>query len=289
MRLSWYRHFCYRLFRWVDYTPRTGTASKLYRAGIRMPPGMYYGLIAVTSILAAASSLVGSYLVFAYVLKSPLWFVLVAAITGSATLVSLIALPLIVSNRITSARVKINRTLPFALAYMATLSSAGMNPVEVIKHVALRDFGAISKEFGKIVYRFEVIGEDVITAINHVANTNPSPLLHDVLLGVSNIIFSGGSLREYCEQESKNLFELRKAKLKGFIDSLAIFSELYLGFVTVPIIMILIGLVLIGALGIKVLFFTTQNLFDIFVFFAVPFLNVLLLVMLELKFSSGEY
>ena len=179
--------------------------------------------------------------------------------------------------------------MPFVLAYMATLASAGMNPVEVLRHVALKDFGPVSSEFRKIVYRFDVLGDDIISAINYIAVATPSQSLHDILIGVSNIIVSGGSLRSYCDQEAKNLFDERRNKLKQFIDSLGAYSEGYLGGVLVAVIMGVVALILLGSLGIKVLpFLDTQDLMLIFILFAVPFVNVVYLGILELKFSGDE-
>ena len=48
-----------------------------------------------------------------------------------------------------------------------------------------------------------------------------------------------------------------------------------------------IGIIIIGSLGIKILpFLDTQDVMLIFVFFIVPFVNITFLAMLELKFSG---
>ena len=282
-----YQRFAYRFFRWVDRKPRESLVELLYKADMQMLPGMFVGTIALTCVIATVVSFVGSYLFFTYVYQTGLGLILTLSITGAAAAMSLIAFPIITTNRVGSKNVKINSALPFVLAYMATLSSAGMNPVEVLRHVALKEFGPVSTEFRKIVYRFEVLGEDVITAINFIALNTPSENLHDILIGISNIIVSGGSLKSYCEQESKNLFEERKAKLKQFVDSLAAYSEGYVGGVIVAVIMGVIGIIIIGSLGVKVVpYLNTQDVMLIFAFFVVPFVNIVYLGFLELKFSG---
>ena len=106
---------------------------------------------------------------------------------------------------------------------------------------------------------------------------------------MGNIIISGGSLRTYCEQESKELFAVKRAQLKGFIDSLAAFSEGYIGGIVVSLILGIIGIIIVGALGLKILpFLSTQNLFDIFVFLLVPLINIVFLAVLETRFSGGD-
>lgn len=285
-----YRRLAYYFFRWVDDKPRDGTLATLYKAGIQMLPGMYIGTIVLTAIISGAAALAGSYVVFTYVFRTPLWLIFTAAITGSAVAMGVIALPMTTLSKITAKKVQIDSSLPFLLAYMATLSSAGMNPVETLRAVALKDFGAISSEFKKIVYRFDVLGEDVVSAVNHIATTTPSDHLHDILIGISNIIVSGGSLKGYCEQQSVELFADKKAKLKAFIDSLASFSEGYVGGVIVSVVMGVIGIILLGALGIRLAsWLSTQDLFLLLIFFIVPFVNIVFLGMLEMKFSSGEY
>jgi flagellar protein FlaJ len=283
-----YRRFSYFLFRWIDNKPRAGIEESLYKADILMLPGMYIGIIALTAILASAATFVGSYFLFTDIIPSGSYSIYyMLAVTATTGGMALIVFPLQTQNRIASKRVKIENALPFVLAYMATLSSAGMNPVEVIRHVGLKDFGPTSTEFRKIVYRFDMLGQDIIAAINYVALNTPSQSLHDMLIGISNIIISGGSLKSYCDQESKNLFDQKKNKLKQFIDSLAAYSEGYLGGITVAVIMGLVAIILLGSLGITLIpGLGTQDLMLIFVFFLIPFANIVFLGLLELKFSG---
>ena len=284
-----YRRFSYFFFRWVDKKPRESLVELLYKADVQMLPGMFVGTIVVTSILVSTACFVGSYLFFRFFYPTSLWLILTLSVTGAGAAMSLISFPIVTTNKIGSKKVRINSALPFVLAYMATLSSAGMNPVEILKHVAIKEFGPVSTEFRKITYRFDVLGEDVVTAINFVALNTPSQSLHDILIGVSNIIVSGGSVKAYCEQESKNLFEDRKNKLKQFIDSLAAYSEAYVGGVIVSVIMGVIGVILIGSLGVKVLpYLGTQDIMLIFIFFMMPLINVIFLGLLELKFSGDD-
>ena len=284
---SSYRRFTYFFFRWVDSKPRQSLVELLYKADIQMLPGMFVGTIVFTCIIATGVSFAGSYIFFTRFFHTSLWLVLTLSVTGAAGAISLISYPIMTTNKIGSKKVKIDSALPFVLAYMATLSSTGMNPVEVVRHVALKEFGPISNEFRKIVYRFDVLGEDVITAINYIAINTPSQSLHDILMGVSNIIISGGSLKSYCEQESKNLFDERKSSMRRFIDSLSAYSEGYVGGVVVTVIMGVVGIIIIGSLGIKVLpYLSTQDVMLIFTFFIVPFVNIVYLGMLELKFSG---
>jgi archaeal flagellar protein FlaJ len=282
-----FQRFAYFFFRWYDNKPRPAVLELLYKADIQMLPGMYIGTIVITAVLATVAALVGSILLFTFVFTSSLSLLLIAGVTGGCLAASLIAFPIITTGKISSKKVKIDSSLPFLLAYMATLSSAGMNPVETIRHVALKDFGPLSKEFRKIVYRFDVLGEDIISALNYIAINSPSENLHDILIGLSNLIVSGGNLKGYCEQESKSLFDDKKTHLKAFIDSLAAYSEGYVGGVIVTVILGVIGIIIIGSLGIKVLpFLNTQDVMLIFVFFIVPFVNIMFLAMLELKFSG---
>jgi flagellar protein FlaJ len=289
-KIGAYNKFSYFVFRWFDNKPRPGILNLLYKADIQMLPGMYVGNIVITALIATVATLMGTWIVFSYILHSSLALIFEVVVPLAAMGISLGALPLVTLNKITGKRVKINSVLPFVLAYMATLSSAGMNPVETIRAVGLRDFGPVSKEFQKIAYRSDVLGEDIISAINHVALNTPSDALHELLIGMGNIVVSGGSLRTYCEQESKELFARKRAELKGFIDSLAAFSEGYIGGIVVSLIMGIIGIIILGALGLKILpFLSTQNLFDIFVFVMVPLINIIFLAVLETRFSGGEF
>ena len=289
MRSARYVKLCYGPFRWVDKKPRPSVTSLLYRADFSMTPGMFVGVVVFTSAIATAATVAVSILVLRDFLKFDLWLPLSLIMGGAALVVSVSALPMIAYNRLSGKRVKIEASLPFVLAYMATLSSAGMNPVDTIRHVGLKDFGMVSKEFRKIVYRFDILGEDILASIEHVANSTSSEVLRGILIGISNIIFSGGSMRDFCEQQAHELFDLKRAGLKGFIDSLAMFSEAYLGGIIVSIVMCIIGIIIAGAMGIHIGNLSTQQVFMIFVFVVVPLANILFLAVLEVRYSSGEY
>lgn len=289
-KISWYNKFVYTFFRWYDNKGRPGVLNLLYKADIQMLPGMYIGSIVMTAAIAGVTLLLLSWVVFSFILRSPLSPIFEVVIPAAGVGFSLGSLPLITFNRITGKRVKIDTVLPFVLAYIATLSSAGMNPVDAIRAVGLKaEFGPVAREFQKIAYRSDVLGEDIITALNHIALNTPSDTLRELLIGMSNIIVSGGSLRTYCEQESRNLFDVKRAKLKQFIDSLAAFSEGYIGGIVVSLIMGVIGIIVIGSLGLHLIpFLTTADLFAILVFVGVPLINVVFLAMLETRFSSGD-
>src|SRR5271169_2766214 len=162
-KIGAYNKFSYFVFRWFDNKPRPGILGLLYKADIQMLPGMYVGNIVITALIATVATLMGTWIVFSFILHSPLALIFEIVLPLAAMGVSLGALPLVTLNKITGKRVKINSVLPFVLAYMATLSSAGMNPVETIRAVGLRDFGPVSKEFQKISYRSDVLGEDIIS------------------------------------------------------------------------------------------------------------------------------
>lgn len=284
--LSAYRKFSHKIFSGLDPNKLSGIEKLLYEADAQLTPQMFLGMIFLQSLSFFILSILLTYLLFGIIFPSELLVILMLLIPISTLLASLIGIPMIMINRISAKRVDIEKRLPLVMAYMAMLSSSGMNPVDIIKHVAIKDFGALSKEFAKIVYRIEIVGEDLLTAINHLANRTPSRSLSDILIGTANIILSGGDLRTYCEQKSKELFEERRIKLREFIDSLASFSEGYMGGVLISVVMGVLGIIVVGALGIKIAFLTTSNLLDLLVYVLVPFINILFLALLEFKYSK---
>lgn len=281
-----YKKLLHRTFSRFDLERFASLEKLLYESDSKLTLQMFFGAILMFSLLSLPISLLISYALFRIIFPSEIWTLLLLLISSSAFLISMLAMPMIILNRISSKKVDIEKRLPLVMAYMAMLASSGMNPVNIIKNVAIKDFGAVSREFGKIVYRIEIVGEDLISAINHLANRTPSKNLSDILIGMANIIISGGDLRTYCEQKSKELFEERRIKLREFIDSLASFSEGYMGGVLISIVMGVLGIIVIGALGIKIAFFTTSNLLDLLVYFIVPFINILFLALLEFKYSK---
>jgi flagellar protein FlaJ len=170
---------------------------------------------------------------------------------------------------------------------MSILASAGSSPMDVVRTVAIEDYGEISTEFGKVMYRVDVLGEDGVTAMNHLVRNTSSESFRTICMDLANAMQAGGGLRTYLEMKSKELMDLRGKLQREFVDSLAVYGEGYLSGVVMSVVLVVLMIVVGSALGIDLGPLTPRQMFNLFVYFALPFINIVFLILLWMKYSRS--
>jgi flagellar protein FlaJ len=112
-------------------------------------------------------------------------------------------------------------------------------------------------------------------------------IFRDICIDFTNIIYSGGGMKEYLETKSKELMTIRRRVFKEFVESLAVFGEGYLGGIVMLITLATLGIVISGSLGIELGPFTPEQLFNYLVYLVTPLVNVIFLLMLGVKYSTN--
>ena len=78
-----------------------------------------------------------------------------------------------------------------------------------------------------------------------------------------------------------------EAQVKHFIDSLSIFGEGYLSGIVMSVVLVVLMIVICSALGLDLKIMTPHQLFNFFIYFALPFINLMFLLMLWMKYSRS--
>jgi flagellar protein FlaJ len=190
-------------------------------------------------------------------------------------------------NKISAKKMNIEQELPYMLGYMSVLASAGTSPIDVVRRISIEDYGHISKEFGKVIYRVDILGEDAVTAMGDLIHNTPSEVFRVICIDLANIIHSGSGFMDYLEIKSRDLMTMRRLVQKEFVDSLSVYGEGYLGGVVMSVVLAVLGIVVCGALGIDMGIFEPRDLFNVFVYFVLPFVNIIFLAMLSMKYSRS--
>jgi len=138
-----------------------------------------------------------------------------------------------------------------------------------------------------VLFRVDILGEDVVTAMNGLTQNTPSDLFRDICIDMTNIIYGGGGLKSYLETKSKELMAIRRQTYKEFVESLAVFGEGYLGGVVMMITLAVLGIVISGALGIQFGPFTPTELFNVLIYALIPIINIVFLQVLSVKYSTN--
>ena len=276
-----YKMFCYQFGRYIDETSRDDVAKMLYQSDTEMTPGMFVSLAGVTALIAGAMMFVSSTIVF----RGDMVYVTVLAILAFG--LTLGGFPFVLYNKISAKKMNIEQELPYMLGYMSVLASAGTSPIDVIRRISIEDYGHISKEFGKVIYRADILGEDAVTAMGYLIQNTPSEMFRVICIDLANIIHSGSGFMDYLEIKSRDLMTMRRLIQKEFVDSLSVYGEGYLGGVVMSVVLAVLGIVVCGALGIDMGIFAPRDLFNVFVYFVLPFVNIIFLAMLSMKYSRS--
>ena len=284
-----YKRFCYLLGKSFDKNPNRDIMKLIYQADLEMTPGMFTSLWLVTSVLSGLVMLILSSLLLMVPqspvhLESPAVYILIISFIG--LIASAIGFPFYLQNEIENKKRDIDKQIPYALTFMSILSSSGATPLEIIRRISREEYGQISNEFRKVLFRVDILGEDVVTAMNGLVHNTPSDLFRDICIDITNIIYGGGGLKSYLETKSKELMAIRRQTYKEFVDSLAIFGELYLGGIVMIMTLAILGIVISGALGIQLGPFTPKELFNALIYLLIPLISIIFLQMLSVKYST---
>ena len=144
----------------------------------------------------------------------------------------------------------IMNNLPFATIYMSTLSSSGMNPVQLLSVLShFKEFGEVSKEAGRIVRDTELLGLDIATALEKAADRTPSSQLRELLWGMRSTVLTGGDLNSYLLEKSRSYMADYRRFLDKFVDQLSVLMEVYITAVIVGSIFFIIMGTILGLMG----------------------------------------
>jgi len=302
--LEGYKRFCYSWGKFLEQRPNDAIARLLYQADLEMTPGIFLSLWFGTVILACVGGLVGSLLLFAspwspfsvdspvvsipwapVSVVGPLPYILV--VTAAVAGITAGAFPFYLQNQITNKKIDIERQIPYALAFMSIIASSGETPLDVIRRVAIDDYGHISREFGKVIFRVDILGEDAVSAMNDLIIYTPSEIFRTICIDLTNIMYGGGGLTEYLATKSRDLMAIRRQAYREFVESLSVFAEGYLGGVVMTITLGVLGIIIGGALGITLGPFPPGQLLMILIYAVTPIINIVFLQVLSVKYSTN--
>jgi flagellar protein FlaJ len=171
---------------------------------------------------------------------------------------------------------EINKSIPFATIYMATVASADVNPAELFKIVSLRG-GNIGKECEKVYRDIHMLGMDVSTAITKAANRTPSAKFAELLWGMLSVIKRGGDMGGYLSDKSKEFMADYRRSLGEYSKQISFYTEIYITLIIVgTLFFIVLSSIMSPLVGGDILMIQT-----FLVFFFIPFISVGFLVLLK--------
>jgi archaeal flagellar protein FlaJ len=125
-------------------------------------------------------------------------------------------------------RRNIDATLPYAINYVTSMSTAGITPAEVFRLLGDSPiYGESHVEARYIAREIDIFGRDLIDAMRLVSSSTPSKRMKEFLQGAMASIASGGNLTDYFRNKADQYALENRQTQKLFLDTLALISESY--------------------------------------------------------------
>lgn len=286
-----YRAACYRLLgeRFDRGEPSDALIERLQRAGINTTAGMHNAVLVVTLLIAAVVTFGITFLLFFVALHSALWLEFVLILTGFAVAATAGGFSFSISSRIANRQARLDRELPFTLSELSVLASTGSSPIRLFRRMAARDHDpAMTGEFKRIIYKTDIQGKDLITALAETAKESPSTSVRESFWDLANMIHQGGNLDEYLRDKSEDVMKLRRFVQREFIERLQTFLDMYVSLVLVGVLMIAVAAFLLNALGSTAVGLDANELLLLLTFGLVPVSVAATIILISIAYARAE-
>jgi flagellar protein FlaJ len=221
------------------------------------------------------ASTINQYSVYSLIVGTILAGIISFMIFGGLTYLVYLIYPSIVAG---SRRRDIESSLPYAINYLAAMSTAGIPPAEVFRQLGNSTiYGESSVEARYVILEVDVFGKDLIEALKNVSMATPSPRMREFMQGAIGSVASGSNISEYFKTKAEQYtFENRQTQ-KQFLELLALISESYVtALVAGTLFLILIQSVMSILSGEGTPFFLY-----IIIYLIIPFGSVMFVIMID--------
>jgi flagellar protein FlaJ len=144
---------------------------------------------------------------------------------GGFTYIAFLVYPNIMAG---DRRRKIDASLPYAINYITSMSTAGITPAEVFRLLGDSPiYGECAVEARYIAREIDIFGRDLIDALRLVGSSTPSARMKEFLQGAMASISSGGNLTDYFRTKAAQYALENRQTQKLFLETLGLISESY--------------------------------------------------------------
>ena len=219
------------------------------------------------------------------VLLSVLLSIGLAVLTGAAILGFFYILP---SMKVGSRRQRLDNFLPFTASYMTVLASAGVTPERILRSTSEKDPKfMLSDEIANVIGRIDLLGYDVINAMNAEVERSPSTNYQDLLRGFAGVIRTGGDMKKFFQGITDHLFQKRALSVQGFLDTLGIIAETYVLMLIAFPLMLVVMLSIMASIGGNLGGIDVFSFMYLLAFILIPICGVMFLFILDTMQPKG--
>ena len=247
----------------------------------------YIGTTIFISIISAVLGLVvfGVLSIFVLVLENNelnsiamlLFGIICAVIIGVLIFYGFVLYP---SIKIKDRAIMIDAALPTVCSYMSAMTAAGVPPAPIFASLAKEKISPIiTKEADRINRDIEILGLDVLRALEMAAYRSPSEKWSGFLEGMVGTVNAGGDLTQYLATETKAFMKYKQEKTKEYIENLGVIGEIFmvLGVVTPLFFVVMIAIISI---------ISSAGQVSVVLLFAITYLIIPILMLVQLLITS---
>jgi len=197
------------------------------------------------------------------------------AVVGGITFLVFLMYPSIVAG---NRRRNIDATLPYAINYITTMSTAGIPPAEIFRQLGSSPmYGESAVEARFIAMEIDLFGRDLIDALRLISATTPSLRMKEFLQGAMGCISAGSSLTEYFRTKAEQYSLENRQSQKLFLDTLGLISESYVtAMVAGPLFLIILQSIM------AILSQSSQPIFMyIIIYMMIPFGSIMFVILIS--------
>lgn len=266
------------------YPKLSSLETTLKHAMMPIPFEVYVCSMVFFSIIAGVIGLIAGVVIALVIDIQPAAFAFLLPIIAGAGMaqVTFFILQMMPQVNVKNRASRLIDELPHFIGYMATLATSGLSLEGIFKAIASEEAQEeIVKDAKFITRNIDVLGMDLVTAINDLIKRSPPGPYSDLLEGAIITVQSGGDLKEYFIATGKVQLEEKKMSLKKSTDSLGVMAEMYTILLIVFPLMSVIMLSIMAIMSPDLAGFDLMTLMNLMTYVMVPFFGFLLLFMMD--------
>ncbi len=255
----------------IVFVAMAGTAISLFAWFLLFSLGLGYGI----GLGIASSSILGT-IAFS---------IMFSILTGLAILGGGYMVPFM---KMGSRRQHLDQFLPFTSSYMTVLASAGVTPERILRSTAEKDPKfMLSDQVANVIGRIDLLGYDVISALNAEVDHSPSTNYQDLLRGFAGVIRTGGDMKKFFQGITDHLFQKRALSVQAFLDTLGIIAETYVLMLIAFPLMLVVMLSIMASIGGSLGGVDVFSFMYLMAFILIPICGVMFLFILDQMQPKG--
>ncbi len=183
---------------------------------------------------------------------------------------------------------RLDQYLPFTSSFMTVLASAGVTPDRILRTTAEKDPRfMLSDEIANVVGRVDLLGYDVLNALNAEVERSPSTNYQDLLRGFAGVIRTGGDMKKFFQGITDHFFQKRALSVQSFLDTLGIIAETYVLMLIAFPLMLIVMLSIMASIGGSLGGIDVFSFMYLLAFILIPICGVVFLFLLDAMQPKG--